>query len=193
MPSIYVLEWPQPVGAALSLLRHGDGQPGLYLARGVHRAAVPPVSTRPRRWRRSRASRSRPCPGSRPCFIAELGLPGFADYDLSSLRTGIMAGSPCPVEVMKQVVDQIQMSEASRLPALPGVGRSHPPRVTHCPGELTGPAPNPPPVPSTGRWTGPARASDQLTYLQGSAKSGVVCSIFRRVWGPYLPSTVVRT
>ena len=37
-------------------------------------------------------------------FIAELALPGFADYDLTSLRTGIMAGSPCPVEVMKQVV-----------------------------------------------------------------------------------------
>ena len=37
-------------------------------------------------------------------FIAELGLPNFADYDLSSLRTGIMAGSPCPVEVMKRVV-----------------------------------------------------------------------------------------
>ena len=33
-------------------------------------------------------------------FIAELGLPNFADYDLSSLRTGIMAGSPCPVEVI---------------------------------------------------------------------------------------------
>jgi fatty-acyl-CoA synthase len=46
-------------------------------------------------------------------FIAELGLPGFADYDLSSLRTGIMAGSPCPVEVMKQVVDQMQMSEVA--------------------------------------------------------------------------------
>jgi fatty-acyl-CoA synthase len=37
-------------------------------------------------------------------FIAELGLADFADYDLSSLRTGIMAGSPCPVEVMKRVV-----------------------------------------------------------------------------------------
>ncbi|WP_372350059.1 hypothetical protein [Streptomyces sp. KL116D] len=34
-------------------------------------------------------------------FIAELNLPDFASYDLSSLRTGIMAGSPCPVEVMK--------------------------------------------------------------------------------------------
>jgi fatty-acyl-CoA synthase len=36
-------------------------------------------------------------------FIAELGCPEFSSYDLSSLRTGIMAGSPCPVEVMKQV------------------------------------------------------------------------------------------
>ncbi len=41
-------------------------------------------------------------------FIAELGLPDFADYDLSSLRTGIMAGSPCPVEVMKRVVDEVR-------------------------------------------------------------------------------------
>src|SRR5215218_6099804 len=36
-------------------------------------------------------------------FIAELGVADFDSYDLSSLRTGIMAGSPCPVEVMKQV------------------------------------------------------------------------------------------
>jgi fatty-acyl-CoA synthase len=46
-------------------------------------------------------------------FIAELGLPDFSDYDLSSLRTGIMAGSPCPVEVMKQVVDRMHMSEVA--------------------------------------------------------------------------------
>jgi fatty-acyl-CoA synthase len=37
-------------------------------------------------------------------FIAELALPDFAEYDLSSLRTGIMGGSPCPVEVMKKVI-----------------------------------------------------------------------------------------
>ena len=37
-------------------------------------------------------------------FIAEWNLPDFADYDLSTLRTGIMAGSPCPVEVMKQLI-----------------------------------------------------------------------------------------
>jgi fatty-acyl-CoA synthase len=42
-------------------------------------------------------------------FIAELALPDFASYDLSSLRTGIMAGSPCPVEVMKRVVSEMHM------------------------------------------------------------------------------------
>ena len=46
-------------------------------------------------------------------FIAELAVPGFDEYDLSSLRTGIMAGSPCPVEVMKQVIDRMGMSEVS--------------------------------------------------------------------------------
>jgi fatty-acyl-CoA synthase len=46
-------------------------------------------------------------------FIAELALPDFADYDLSSLRTGIMAGSPCPVEVMKRVVGEMGMTEVT--------------------------------------------------------------------------------
>ncbi|MFC5062216.1 AMP-binding protein [Actinomycetospora atypica] len=46
-------------------------------------------------------------------FIAELALPDVADYDVSSLRTGIMAGSPCPVEVMKQVVDRFGMTEVT--------------------------------------------------------------------------------
>ena len=46
-------------------------------------------------------------------FIAELALPDFADYDLSSLRTGIMAGSPCPVEVMKRVVSEMGMTEVT--------------------------------------------------------------------------------
>jgi fatty-acyl-CoA synthase len=46
-------------------------------------------------------------------FIAELGLPDFASYDLTSLRTGIMAGSPCPVEVMKRVVDEMHMSQVA--------------------------------------------------------------------------------
>ncbi|HUC55854.1 MAG TPA: AMP-binding protein [Streptosporangiaceae bacterium] len=46
-------------------------------------------------------------------FIAELALPDFAGYDLSTLRTGIMAGSPCPVEVMKRVVSEMHMSEVT--------------------------------------------------------------------------------
>ncbi|HEX2904101.1 MAG TPA: AMP-binding protein [Jatrophihabitans sp.] len=46
-------------------------------------------------------------------FIAELALEGFAEFDLSSLRTGIMAGSPCPVEVMKRVITEMHMSEVT--------------------------------------------------------------------------------
>ncbi|MFC9689849.1 AMP-binding protein [Kribbella sp. NPDC056951] len=46
-------------------------------------------------------------------FIAELGLPDFADYDLSTLRTGVMAGSPCPVEVMKRCVADMHMAEVA--------------------------------------------------------------------------------
>jgi fatty-acyl-CoA synthase len=46
-------------------------------------------------------------------FIAELALPSFKDYDLSTLRTGIMAGSPCPVEVMKRVQSEMHMPEVT--------------------------------------------------------------------------------
>ena len=46
-------------------------------------------------------------------FIAELGVPEFESYDLSSLRTGIMAGSPCPVEVMKQVIERMNMDDVT--------------------------------------------------------------------------------
>jgi fatty-acyl-CoA synthase len=46
-------------------------------------------------------------------FIAELNHPDFGSFDLTSLRTGIMAGSPCPVEVMKQVIDKMGMREVS--------------------------------------------------------------------------------
>jgi fatty-acyl-CoA synthase len=46
-------------------------------------------------------------------FIAELDLPDFDRYDLRSLRTGIMAGSPCPIETMKRVVSRMHMSEVT--------------------------------------------------------------------------------
>jgi len=44
-------------------------------------------------------------------FIAELDHPRFKEFDLSTLRTGIMAGSPCPTEVMKRVVEQMHLRE----------------------------------------------------------------------------------
>ncbi|NLV25804.1 MAG: AMP-binding protein [Methanomicrobiales archaeon] len=44
-------------------------------------------------------------------FIAELRHPDFSKYDLRSLRTGIMAGSPCPIETMKEVATKMHMSE----------------------------------------------------------------------------------
>jgi fatty-acyl-CoA synthase len=46
-------------------------------------------------------------------FIAMLGHEDFDSFDLSSLRTGIMAGSPCPIEVMKKVVDRMHMAEVA--------------------------------------------------------------------------------
>ncbi|HEX8731402.1 MAG TPA: AMP-binding protein, partial [Ktedonobacterales bacterium] len=44
-------------------------------------------------------------------FIAELAHPDFANYDLTSLRTGVMAGSPCPVQVMREVIDKMHMGD----------------------------------------------------------------------------------
>jgi len=46
-------------------------------------------------------------------FIAELDHPRFAEFDLSTLRTGIMAGSPCPIEVMKRVQSQMNLRQVT--------------------------------------------------------------------------------
>jgi fatty-acyl-CoA synthase len=46
-------------------------------------------------------------------FIAELALPEFESFDLKSLRTGIMAGSPCPIEVMRRCIREMHMSEVT--------------------------------------------------------------------------------
>ena len=46
-------------------------------------------------------------------FIAELDHPEFATFDLKSLRTGIMAGAPCPIEVMKRVNSEMNMREVT--------------------------------------------------------------------------------
>src|SRR5215813_13564733 len=46
-------------------------------------------------------------------FIGELDHPRFGEFDFSSLRTGIMAGSPCPIEVMKKVQSRMNMREVT--------------------------------------------------------------------------------
>ncbi len=46
-------------------------------------------------------------------FIAELGHPRFKEFDLASLRTGIMAGAPCPIAVMRRVLDEMHMPEVT--------------------------------------------------------------------------------
>src|ERR1700685_2438266 len=52
-------------------------------------------------------------PGRATMFIAELDHPEFERFDLTSLRTGIMAGSPCPIAVMRKVVDKMQKSQVT--------------------------------------------------------------------------------
>src|ERR1700721_2129336 len=59
------------------------------------------------------AERCHGLPGVPTMFIAMLEHPEFAHFDLKSLRTGIMAGSPCPVEVMRKVVNAMHMSEVT--------------------------------------------------------------------------------
>jgi fatty-acyl-CoA synthase len=44
-------------------------------------------------------------------FVAELGLPDLADYDLSTLRTGVIAGAPCSAELMAQIMSQLRLAE----------------------------------------------------------------------------------
>lgn len=62
-------------------------------------------------------------------YIAELNHPMFSMFDMSSLRTGIMAGSLCPVELMKQVMEKMNMKEITSVYGLtetsPGMTQSH--------------------------------------------------------------------
>ena len=100
-------------GALLSLLRHGAGQPGLHHPRVGDHHSRPRL--RPGRhacgpWRPSGARR---CTACRPCSSPNWPCPTSPSYDLSTLRTGIMAGSPCPVEVMKRVVSEMHMTEVT--------------------------------------------------------------------------------
>ena len=93
-------------GAVLPLLRHGHGQPRRPPPTAPA-MVIPAPGVRPGgdARRRSPNERCTSLYGVPTMFIAEWALADFATYDLSSLRTGIMAGSPCPVEVMKQVID----------------------------------------------------------------------------------------
>ena len=100
-----------PAGAVLPLLRHGHGQPRRGDARRVHRH--PGARVRPRRDARrpSPPSAARRCTACRRCSSPSSASTTSPRYDLTSLRTGIMAGSPCPVEVMKRVQRDMHMTE----------------------------------------------------------------------------------
>ena len=100
-------------GAAVPLLRHG-----------ARRAVLPP--RRARRWCfRTKAStplarlqtlakhRCTALHGVPTMFTAMLEDPGFAQHDLSSLRTGIMAGAPCPIETMRKVIAKMHMHQVT--------------------------------------------------------------------------------
>ena len=87
-------------GAGLRGHRREDGVSGRRLRPGATLAAVA-------------AERCTALHGVPTMFIAELDHPDFARFDLSTLRTGIMAGAPCPIEVMKRVVRQMHMHEVT--------------------------------------------------------------------------------
>ena len=93
--------------ALLPLLRHGARQPRLHDPRrrawSSRRRRSSPAADARRGRRPSAARASTAC---RRCSSPSSTIPTSTRYDLSSLRTGIMAGSPCPVEVMKRCVDR---------------------------------------------------------------------------------------
>ena len=100
-------------GALLPLLRHGHGQPRLHHARRLHGDPGGRVRAGGDAARPSQEERCTSLYGVPTMFIAELEHPHFAEFDLSSLRTGIMAGSPCPIETMRRVVDEMHMEEVT--------------------------------------------------------------------------------
>ena len=91
-------------GALLPLLRHGHGQPRVHHPRRLH--GHPGARLRPGRdpARRSADERCTSLYGVPTMFIAEWRCRTSPTYDLSTVRTGIMAGSPCPAEMMKKLI-----------------------------------------------------------------------------------------
>ena len=100
-------------GAVLPLLRHGDRQPRLPRPRGRASSSRRRASTRSRRSRPSPASAARRCTACRRCSSRSSSTARFAEFDLTSLRTGVMAGSPCPIETMRQVQQRMHMDEVT--------------------------------------------------------------------------------
>ena len=98
--------------AAISLLRDGDGNLGC-LTHGAT-AVYPSAGFEPLAVLEAvQAERCTALYGVPTMFIAELDHPEFGRFDLSSLRTGIMAGSPCPIAVMQRVVERMHMGEVT--------------------------------------------------------------------------------
>ena len=98
-------------GAHVPLLRHGAGHDRCHDPRHHHAAPCPifPPSPPWPAFIRSTSPASTACP---PCLWRMLEHPDFAKTDFSYMRTGIMAGSPCPIsKVMRDVVDKMHMSE----------------------------------------------------------------------------------
>ena len=100
-------------GALLPLLRDGDGQPRLHHPRRLH--GDPGAGLRPvrRRCGPCRTSGAPGCTASRRCSSRCRTPPTSPTTTCPALRTGIMAGSICPVEVMKRCVNDMHMAEAS--------------------------------------------------------------------------------
>ena len=98
--------------ALLPLLRHGDGQPRLHHARRVH--GHPGAAFEPEATLRGRAGGALHVALRRADDVHRRArAPGLRGLRPVSLRTGIMAGSPCPIEVMRRVVTEMHMEDVT--------------------------------------------------------------------------------
>lgn len=97
-------------GSFLPLFRYGIGQHGYRHSRGLYR--YPGEFFDPEQVLQTvENERCTSLYGVPTMFIAELDLPDFAKYNLKSLRTGIMAGAPCPIDTMRKVQSLMNMTE----------------------------------------------------------------------------------
>ena len=98
-------------GADVSLFRHGAGHLVVPGSRRDRWCWHPRASTPRAVLETIEAEHCTALHGVPTMFIAELDEPGFSDFDLASLRTGIIAGAPCPVELMKRLIDEMQLEQ----------------------------------------------------------------------------------